>query len=264
MLTKTEEIKMKAINRSSTLRRALVVNIRQQQLFTQHTTTVSSFHTRRSLFENHKLNEERDSNGRRLPIPIYTTKVGPILQQLNRFYIKHRTIMWLGMINIPLIYIPVVPSMIKIISCLSSIWLGYSSIQTHKNYRPVLVKSINFDIDDRAKFVIDRVDGKRDTVSIRDIVLDHEALYKVYVPFSTFFWRSFLLNKDDMSTRNELKFMIISVVDGRENRAGVEHDDIGNAIRTVYTVRETDDDDIETLRSSIEKIRELHTPNTDQ
>jgi hypothetical protein len=63
-----------------------------------------------------------------------------------------------------------------------------------------------------------------------------------------------------MSTRNELKFMVIRVTEGKEDRSDVEHDEFGNAIRPVFTIRDMDEDEIESLRASIYRIRELYNP----
>lgn len=193
------------------------------------------------------------------------------------------------------------------ITILGSIVVGYFSKRNNRNHIPVMIKSIalcnastasqilspktlktlktdkNHENDDDDEQVMDhllleRFDGTREVVQVRDVIMDHEALFKVYMPFGSFFWRSFLLNKDDMRVgggSHELRFMVVRLGDHmREDTRHLEFNLEGEVVRSVYTVRslgmgsssssssggEDDDEAVDRLREKLEAVRSRFDP----
>jgi hypothetical protein len=201
--------------------------------------------------------EEHMDNKPGMITTLYESDKSPSVLSLYEQYIRHKTILWLALLNMGMISIPVIPFVPKILILLGSIIMGYSSKRDHRNHIPIVLKRIQWDITEKNRLILETSNKKRINVNMRDVIMDHEAFFKVYMPFGNFFWKSFLFNKSNMSSPNELKFMVVPLgKDMRQESEHLEFNEDGEVIRYVYTIRDNDNEKLNALRNQIEKIRD--------
>ncbi|KAL9642596.1 hypothetical protein ABK040_011161 [Willaertia magna] len=90
----------------------------------------------------------------------------------------------------------------------SSFLLSYKSSIDNKNHIPIVVYKIEWDKENKILYLFNENNEIIDKITdLRNLIIDHEMNFKLYVPFQGFFWKSFLFNKSSMEQKLQLKFL---------------------------------------------------------
>jgi hypothetical protein len=145
---------------------------------------------------------------------VYISQKPSIVQHWQQFYVNNWLYVWLIGFNLALFLNSFyLSSMTIFMGIFSSGWIGYQSI--HNIPKAVLLKSIKFlEKDDPKLLVLEPVDRTQqaDIVPVRNIICDHDPIFKTVMPFQAF-WKDVLLNRQDLKCKNELRFTVVEYAD---------------------------------------------------
>jgi hypothetical protein len=199
---------------------------------------------------------------------IYTCNKPPLYHTLLQYYLQYRP--YVLMVTADTIFLACTPIfstfLTPAIGVLASTVIGFQI--GHSTPKPTLVTAISLlNENEPSKIVLQLHNGETQVVFVNDIVMDHDPLFSELLPTLSY-WRRVLLNKNDLSSRHELKFAILE--SNQSYYGGNQQQDHVNTAVTlnlltdglpktapIYIMRSWAPSGIESVRSQLDYYRSL-------
>jgi len=147
-------------------------------------------------------------------ITLYKSKYHPLFHKLFiQPYHTNKTHIWNALVSSGVFYSLYefdvdVNWFFCVLWIMGSSYLSYSSHQSNLNHKPCVIYKIEWDSEKKRLLLWDHNHKLVDTITdLHNLIIDHEMEYKFHTPLAGFFWKSFLLNRMDMSQKYGLKFL---------------------------------------------------------
>ncbi|KAG2388550.1 hypothetical protein C9374_000714 [Naegleria lovaniensis] len=165
---------------------------------------------------------------------------------------------------------------------MGSSYLSYSSHVHNINHIPLVLTKLEYDSKNKVLFLYDDRGQLIDKITdFRNLILDNAMEFKVHMPLAGFFWKSFLLNRMDMTQRYALKFLHFNPNQAKKRAVagdfGIQHNisermkqdkitsidpETGVMRQYVYMVVNSNPQVIQELREDLVELRQEHVKSS--